>query len=141
MSYELNLRSAAAPILVALLALVPVSSEAADVRGSIPFSFAVNDVTLPPGTYTLTTRTTPGVMFVQGLSRVVIAMAVPGNSSDDLQPRLVFHKYGDEYFLRQVWNGDGSGYDLPETRAERDQREGRNGRAAVQAERVVLPEL
>ena len=35
--------------MVALLALVPVGGEAADVRGPIPFSFAVNDVTLPPG--------------------------------------------------------------------------------------------
>ena len=141
MSYELNLRPAVAPMLVALLALVPVSGEAADIRGAIPFSFAVNGVTLPPGTYNVSTPTTPGVMFVRGLSRVVITMTIPSGSSDDLQPRLVFHKYGDEYFLRQVWSADGSGYDLPETRGERDQKEGRSGRAAVQAERIVVPAL
>jgi hypothetical protein len=138
MSYELNLRPAAAPMLVALLALVPVSGEAADVRGAIPFSFAVNDVTLPPGTYDLSIRTAPGMISVRGVSKVVLAMTIPRGSSGDLQPRLVFHKYGDEYFLRQVWNGD-RGYDLPETRGERDRKEGRAGRAALQAQRIVVP--
>jgi hypothetical protein len=142
MSHKFDLRGAAAPILVALLALVPVSGEAADITSEIPFSFAVRDVTLPPGTYHLSTRTPPGMILVEGLGQIVISMAIArGSFKDDLEPKLVFHRYGDEYFLRQVWNGDGGGYDLPETRSERAVKEGRSGRAAVQAERIVIPAL
>jgi hypothetical protein len=36
------------------------------------------------------------------------------------QPRLVFHRYGNEYFLAEIWNGEGTGTRLVPTKAERD---------------------
>jgi hypothetical protein len=33
--------------------------------------------------------------------------------------RLVFHRYGDRYYLRQVWFNGTSGYGVRETREER----------------------
>jgi hypothetical protein len=128
--------------LVTLLALVPVYSEAGDVSGAIPFSFAVNGVTLPPGTYRLSTaQPGPGVLVVRGPRRIVIAMTRPRGVSEDHQPKLVFHRYGDDYFLRQVWTAGGAGHDLAETRDERERKEGRSGSAAVQPARVVVPGL
>ena len=137
-----NLRLSGVALLVVTLALVPVVSEAGAVKGTIPFTFSVNDATLPPGTYFLASNVpTPGAVVIRGATRVVIAMTSPRGSSEDFQPRLVFHRYGDEYFLRQVWTDSGLGLDLRETRGERDRREGRSGRASVPPERIVVPGL
>jgi hypothetical protein len=37
-------------------------------------------------------------------------------------PRLVFHKYGDQYFLAAVWGADEMGHALPESNRERSLR-------------------
>jgi hypothetical protein len=142
MSYGLNLGRAGAAALVTMLALIPAYSEAGDVSGAIPFSFKVNGATLPPGTYRLTTgQPGPGVLLVRGPHRIVIAMTSPRGPSKDFQPKLVFNRYGDDYFLSQVWTDSGSGLDLRETRDERERKERRSGSAAVQPDRVVVPGL
>jgi hypothetical protein len=45
--------------------------------------------------------------------------------------RLVFHKYGSQYFLRQVWFDGDKGYTLPETSEERQWAERTGKMAAV----------
>ena len=41
--------------------------------------------------------------------------------SDSKPPRLVFHRYGDLYFLSQVWTGDGSlGHGFAVTQREKE---------------------
>jgi hypothetical protein len=47
-------------------------------------------------------------------------------------PKLVFHRYGDEYILREVWMGS-SGYQLPQTSRERELASGRSGAATASA--------
>jgi hypothetical protein len=142
MTDRFNLRRAGAAAGMLALALVPVVAEAGGVRATIPFSFLVNGATLPPGSYLLSSSVpTPGTIVVRGATRVVITMTSPRGTSEDFQPRLVFHRYGEEYFLRQVWTDGGTGHDVRETAEERDRREGRSGRAQVAPERVVVPGL
>jgi hypothetical protein len=141
MSNGLNLRRAGATLAVAALALVPVVGKAAETTAKIPFSFSVNGATLPPGDYFISPGVpAPGMVVIRG-TRSVLTITIPSGVRDDREPHLVFHKYGDEYFLREVWTLGGSGYDLLETRAERDRREGRRGSAAVQPERIEVPTL
>jgi hypothetical protein len=141
MSNRLNLRPAGATLAVALLALVPVVGKAAQTTAEIPFSFSVNGVTLPPGDYFVSPGVpAPGMVVLRGTGSV-LATTIPSGVRDDRGPRLVFHKYGDDYFLREVWTLGGSGYHLLETRAERDRREGRKGSAAVAPERIEVPTL
>jgi hypothetical protein len=48
---------------------------------------------------------------------------------------LIFHQYGDSYFLSEVWTGaDEYGLALPKSRAERD----RNEVAKVETKRVTV---
>jgi hypothetical protein len=136
-----NLRRAGAALSVALLAVVPVAVEAAEVVARIPFSFAVGKQTLSPGMYRVYTGMTSDIIVLRGATGGTIAMTSPRYGSDDIEPRLVFHKYGDDYFLRQVWTGHRTAYVLPESRGERDRREGRRGSAASAPEHIVVPGL
>jgi hypothetical protein len=133
---------AGASLLVVLLALVAVVGEAAEAKATIPFSFSVNDATLPLGTYAISSDPLkPGAIVVRGTTRVVIAITSPRYSSGDYSARLVFHRYGNDYFLRQVWTYGGRGHELRETQGERVRREGGKGKVAVQPERIVVPVL
>ena len=122
--------------LVGALALVSLPAEAGEISAKVPFSFEVNGKTLPPGTYSLSN--TDAALLVRSHGSGVYVMATRLDSSDR-DAKLVFHKYGERYLLRQVWMGTGAGRQLPQSREEREliSAARSNGRLAS-AERVVI---
>jgi hypothetical protein len=58
----------------------------------------------------------------QGGRSKVIRTSIPVLARDTTQkPKLVFHRYGDQYFLYQVWPaGATTGRQLPKSRGERE---------------------
>jgi len=73
--------------------------------GRIPFEFTVNNLTLPAGEYT-------GWEIMQGVyamdnangDPLTFSLAYPVAENQARLAQLVFRKYGDKYFLAQVWN-------------------------------------
>ena len=96
------------------------------IKAKIPFDFTVGDKKLPAGEYTfsrLTGLSSNNVMFVSS-SDASTRMLQSTLSAEVLMPRnestLVFHKYGDQYFLEQILTqGEQVGAELPESRGER----------------------
>jgi hypothetical protein len=92
---------------------------------NIPFEFQVGNQTLPPGDYRLETQLT-GSARMQLLrqvdtNRVVILSTLPIESqAEGPDPMLVFHRYGQTYFLAQIWNGTPEGRQLPESNREKE---------------------
>jgi hypothetical protein len=125
--------------LVAVIAALSVPVEAAEVACKIPFSFTVNGKTLPEGSYHLSTS--QGTLIVRGFSTGAIALTNRVEASNAGAPRLVFHKYGDQYFLRQVWTGEGSGRELPQPRLQRSAAKGAQDGKVATFEQVVIPVL
>ena len=128
----------------ALLAALPFvfSSpvQAASIECDVPFSFQISDRTLPPGVYRVTAE--HGSLFVRGLRRGAVTMTSSVASAQATPPKLVFHKYGDEYILHEVWTGGTSGQELRQSRRERQLGEAtRRGQKAADFERVVVPAL
>ncbi|HEY6119227.1 MAG TPA: hypothetical protein VIV66_04660 [Pyrinomonadaceae bacterium] len=95
------------------------------IRAKIPFDFNVGDKKLPAGEYTfsrLSGFSGNKVMSVSNAdasthmfqSTFAAEVLIPRNKSS-----LVFHKYGDQYFLAQIWaSGEQEGTQLPESRSE-----------------------
>jgi hypothetical protein len=126
--------------LVAVFAALSVPVEAAEVSCKIPFSFTVNGKTLPEGSYRVST--TAGALLIRGFSNGAFTLTNPVESNKPGAARLVFHKYGDQYFLRQVWTGGGSGRELPQPRLQRSMARGaQDGKVATGFEQVVIPVL
>jgi hypothetical protein len=114
-------------------------ARASDVDCTVPFSFVVSSKTLPPGTYHVSIEAQQGKMMVRGLAQGVFVLTSRVDVSDRAHAKLVFHKYGDEYVLREVWTGDGVENDLPAPRHEKElAKSARNGGAAGAPERVVV---
>ncbi len=136
------LKGFGAASLVAVLAVPSVPAEAATIRCKIPFSFTVNEKTLPAGTYTVSTEFAQHVLVVQGFRDAAVVSSIGLESQTDTQAKLVFRKYGDRYILWQAWMGRGSGRQLPAARRERTiARAAQSGRVAGDFQRVVVPVL
>jgi hypothetical protein len=88
----------------------------------VPFGFHVGSSTLPSGEYTVDTDAAQGVVRLRSAdskSTVMIqSMSVQAPAASS-QGKLIFNKYGDEYFLSQVWKpGTNAGCELRKSRRE-----------------------
>jgi hypothetical protein len=75
------------------------------VRATIPFNFTVNGSELPAGNYTLGTDiTSPRLVKISDWTQHVHAMVLAMPSADEKRKanQLVFHKYGNQYFLSEI---------------------------------------
>ena len=111
-------------ILAIAFATAVVSAQAQSAKtvvSNIPFEFIVADKTLPAGEYqvnrslgnALTIRTSNPDAAVSRLTNEI-------EPNKDRRARLVFHRYGDRYFLAEVWTGSGDvGRQLLKSRQER----------------------
>ena len=77
---------------------------AQSVKATIPFNWTVNDTNVPAGTYTITCLpTNHHVLEIRnGESHVNILKMALEDSSKGKDDVLVFHKYGDQYFLSEI---------------------------------------
>lgn len=102
------------------------------VQANIPFSFAVGKAVMPAGTYCFDTNLAPGVLRVrsQGWEKAALAITVVSLEKRNDTGKIVFHKYGEIYFLSQVVYPGGGGRSLPKTAREKEM-----------AARIAGPEL
>jgi hypothetical protein len=133
------LKAVGAASVLGAAVLLSATVQAADVRANVPFSFQVNQKVLTPGTYTISTN--GSTMLVRGLNSGAAVLGLAIESAKASSPKLVFHRYGDEYILREVWTGGGSGRKLPESRRERELAGQRGGAATASLQRVEIPLL
>ncbi len=113
--------------LMVMLAVVPASGAGTGslkIQVDIPFDFMVEDKTFPGGTYTFTQPTiTRRLLLIRSLdgheSVLVITQSVQENLTRSDETKLVFTRYGDQYFLAQVWTvGEVSGLKLRKSSTE-----------------------
>jgi hypothetical protein len=124
---------------LAVLAAAPaVPAQASELTFAIPFRFVVNDQTLAPGRYHVTSEWS--TLLVRGYKDGAAVMTIRAESGRDSAPRLVFHRYGERYVLAEAWMDNGSGRVIPASRAERELMESvRREGSAKAAEQVVVP--
>ena len=94
------------------------------VRAKIPFDFSMGDKKFQAGQYTFSR--------VSADSKIMLVSSADANTSvfqstigtqvltAKNESKLVFHRYGDQYFLEQIWTaGERAGTQVPESRGER----------------------
>jgi hypothetical protein len=97
------------------------------VVADIPFEFVVGDQAMESGEYTLRANGTQGnALIIQSMDakssaiRLTNAIERPRSQGHSTKARLVFHRYGQRYFLAEVWSGaDSTGRQLLKSRQER----------------------
>ena len=107
-------------------AFVPVQSHAQQVtQAKIPFAFQVENTRMPAGEYQIR-RALPSNKAVQQIQRAdssastFVLTNVTQNQEKNASPKLIFHCYGNECFLSEIWNGNGGGLKLMVPRHEKE---------------------
>ena len=116
-------------LLVAALAFAPVTASlhaqmANRVQVNVPFDFQNGSEVLPAGVYTLTAGS--HFLTIQGHNIGGLALSMVDDSGKTpTTGKVVFQRYGDKYFLREVWNPNQSTHTLclktsAETKAQKE---------------------
>ena len=109
-------------ILAIAFATAVVSAQAQSAKtviSNVPFEFIVADKTLPAGKYRIN-RSIGNALKIWTSDAAAIRLTNEIEPSKDGRARLVFHRYGDRYFLAEVWSGSGDvGRQLLKSRQER----------------------
>ena len=113
--------------LLFVLALMMVGESMAQtvrMKADVPFEFIVNGSTLPPGQYTIQSFGTADgkTLLLRGSDKnenaTVNAINVESIKAAP-ETKLIFHRYGNRYFLSQVWvAGNERGHELPKSHRE-----------------------
>lgn len=116
------LRSASILSLFFLLAAVNVNAQTASrLEVNIPFDFSAGKATLKAGSYTIKkiSENAIAIRSGDGATTAFVNAPLTIDSHDPLAAeRLVFNKYGEHYFLSQVWLSVETGRQLFTTGAE-----------------------
>lgn len=108
--------------LALVTAVVSANGQSRKSRTSVPFDFMVGDKALPAGNYNVDSITSSGDALRIGnadsaQSATRLTVVADGRSKT---AKLVFHRYGERYFLAQVWTAGGAeGRQLMKSRQER----------------------
>jgi hypothetical protein len=115
--------------LISLLTLLLMAGSAIaqtiHVRADVPFNFSVGNRTLPAGAYDIRTIGTDTQLLLLRARDGKSIMVMSGNTAEAFQraekTKLVFNRYGSQYFLAEIWVGGATlGRQLPKTSREKE---------------------
>lgn len=106
-----------------LLATASASAQTVPLKANIPFNFIVNKAELPAGQYTIqSVGSSASAMSIQSLDNRIVKLVLPHaceSPKTQETSKLVFHRYGSQYFLAQIWTaGNNRGQELPKSGRE-----------------------
>jgi hypothetical protein len=104
-------------------AVVSNAQSSVRVKANVPFEFIVGDQTLPAGSYSVSPAVNSGdALKIQNNNEAIttLRLTTPMRRMNDEEGKLVFHRYGEIYFLREVWKeGEQAGRQFRESKHER----------------------
>ena len=108
---------------LAMLATTAASAQTINVKAKVPFSFAVGSSILPAGEYSLQTLGFGHALAMRNRDANVTKLVLSNScqSRTATKNKLVFHRYGNSYFLSQIWTeGSSLGYEIPKSAREKE---------------------
>lgn len=79
---------------------------AVDLKANIPFDFVVGNKSMPAGEYMIRKSSTPGLVQLSNFeekANVMVITQVVRNLKASKGSRLEFRRYGNQYFLGNIW--------------------------------------
>jgi len=110
--------------IIGLAAVAILHGQATSFKARIPFAFVAAGQLLDAGEYSFESDVVPGLLVLKaehGRETVVVKGLPISPSASTERSKLVFNRYGDQYFLTEVWPpGSESGRQVPPCNQERD---------------------
>ena len=106
-----------------IAALAASASFAETYYFNVPFNFVVENKAVPAGQYVLDSSAISGALLIRSDDRKsVFALTGASMTSENGEQTgsLVFRRYGNRFFLEQVWTRGGAGHQLRQSAEERE---------------------
>jgi hypothetical protein len=115
----------AGAVLLSIVTAGECRAQARSLEVNVPFAFEVGDKTLPAGSYRVeSVPTGAGVLerlfSENGDVRLTISTIATTSNNGSPTSALVFHQYGNCYFLAQIRTGDGHAREVFPSRQEKE---------------------
>lgn len=114
-------------VALSLCAILGVPSLSAQVNhtivANVPFDFTVLDLHFSAGTYSLISESPQSAICIRGQNgSAMFVLGLPAQASQVQQEgKLVFHQYGNQYFLSKIWyGGSDEGRELKVSKVEQE---------------------
>jgi hypothetical protein len=110
--------------LLVILAVASVSAQSnSHIRVNIPFDFTAGKAQLKAGEY-IVQSSSEGILVLRRINDRIDTFVLASNTiqrpESKLSPKVVFHRYGNEYFLAEAWTSRNTiGRSVNKTGAER----------------------
>ena len=103
-------------------AVVSANGQSLTTKANVPFDFIVGDKTMPAGDYSVRSMNSSGDALKIGCessNQAAVRLTIPASGTSK-SSKLVFHRYGQRYFLAEVWSDGGAqGRELAKSKQER----------------------
>jgi len=97
-------------VVLALVINVAFAQSATKSKADVPFAFTVDQNSMSAGHYSIIEISDRTLQIRNDDTKTSVAViALREESLKPQSSRLVFHKYGDRYFLAEVWSESGGG--------------------------------
>jgi hypothetical protein len=115
----------AGAVLLSIIGAGVCGAQTRTLEVNVPFAFEVGNKTMPAGRYRVETVLTGNgslqmLRSNSGEERLTISTMAAARNSGTPAPSLVFHRYGNRYFLAQIRTGGGHTRDLYPTSQEKE---------------------
>jgi hypothetical protein len=87
---------------VAMVSTSQAFAQSSEMRVNVPFAFHNGSQIMPAGIYKVSIES-QHLILLRGYSKSAYMTANPESGRAAAKGRLVFQRYGNEYFLREVW--------------------------------------
>ncbi len=122
----MNKRLLSLALLCAVVCLASASALAVPafgfrIQAKIPFDFQIGSKKFPKGEYTIESVTPTGLMRISNAKgkKAINFSAIQDKQNKKMKSRLSFRRYGEQYFLRKVWDGQDTIFELQRSSAEK----------------------
>jgi hypothetical protein len=88
--------------LVSFVTIGSISAQERAVKATVPFDFTVGGKLVPAGTYTISSDSPNRILIRNGDRHVAIFSTAYADGKQSETGKLVFNKYGNQYFLSEV---------------------------------------
>ncbi|MDX2043637.1 MAG: hypothetical protein SF097_20645 [Acidobacteriota bacterium] len=92
---------------LALTSATAASSFSFRIKADIPFDFQIGKKKMPKGDYIIESVGQSGTVLIRREKggKAVNVMTVVDKHTDKHKSKLMFRRYGDQYFLARIWDG------------------------------------
>jgi hypothetical protein len=124
-SMKTQILAIAGAVVLSTLMAAECRAQSRTLEAKVPFAFEVGDKTMPAGNYRIESMPTGAgslqvIRSANGDVRVTLStIAIPAKNGNS-EPELIFHRYGNHYFLAQIQTGDHHARELFESRPEKE---------------------